>query len=178
MTESQSLLSRLFRKVKVVNKPPKANPAIYPKMREHALLKIRLKNLSGDSVHSVLMDWNVTNGTATVLAAADGTASLYLSSGGGFLGGGQKYPEIRNAALHAVQLAADFFPHFKTTETIDLPAAGDVFFYLTTSNGVRMAVAKEANLRAGIDPLASLGATMQEIITQYRLKSPHPSSAD
>jgi hypothetical protein len=96
MTKSQLLLSRLFRKLKVVNKPPKANPAIYPKLREHALLKIRLNNLSGDSVHSVLMDWHVTNGTATVFAAADGTASLYLSSGGGFLGGGQN---IRSYAM-------------------------------------------------------------------------------
>jgi hypothetical protein len=63
-----------------MNIPPKADPAIYPKLREHALLKIRLNNLSGDSVHSVLMDWNISNGTATVFATADGTASVYLSS--------------------------------------------------------------------------------------------------
>jgi hypothetical protein len=111
------------------------------------------------------------------LRAADGTASLYLSSGGGFLRGGQKYPEIRNAAFHAVHLPADLFQHFMTPETIGLPATGDVFFYLTTSNGVRIAIAKEANLRTGDDPLARLGATMQEIITQYRLKSPHPSAS-
>ncbi|MGA3345474.1 MAG: hypothetical protein ABSC76_11455 [Terracidiphilus sp.] len=120
------------------------------------------------------MDWNVGKGTATVLATADGTASLYLSSGGGFLGGGQKYAEIRNAALRAVHLATELSPHFKTTVTIDLSAAGEVFFYLTTSNGVRVAVANEANLKAGNDPLASLGATMQQIITEYRLKFPQP----
>jgi hypothetical protein len=177
MNKSRLLLSRLFQSLKVMSKLPKANPVIYPKLREHALLKIRLKDLSGDSVHSVLMDWNVSNGTATVFAAADGTASLYLSSGGGFLGGGQKYPVIRNAALHAVQLATDLFPHFKTTETIELPPPGDVFFYLTTCNGVRRAIAKEADLRTGLGPLATLGAIMQEIITQYRLNSPHPTGS-
>lgn len=173
MAESRSLLTRLFHSLKVANKPQKADPAIYPKLREHALLRIRLNNLSGDSVHSVLMDWNVSNGTATVLAAADGTASVYLSSGGGFLGGGQKYPELRNAALHAVHLATDLFKYFNATETIDLPVPGDVFFYLTTSNGVRRAIAKEADLRTGIGPLAPLGAIMQRIIMEYRLKFPN-----
>src|SRR5215831_4132356 len=31
----------------------------------------------------VIMDWPVGNGTATVVAISDGTASIYLSSGGG-----------------------------------------------------------------------------------------------
>jgi len=154
-----------------MNTPPKADPSIYVTLRENALLKTRFNNLSGDSVHSVLMDWDVGNGTATVLAAADGTASLYLSSGGGCIGGGQKYPLMHELALHAVLLATDLFSHFESTETFDLPAAGDVFFYLTTSNGVRRAIAKEANLITEIDRLSSLAAIMQEIITQYRTVS-------
>jgi hypothetical protein len=35
----------------------------------------------------VIMDWGVTEGTATAVAFSDGTASVYLSSGGGFIGG-------------------------------------------------------------------------------------------
>jgi hypothetical protein len=159
-----------------MNAPQKADPAIYPKMREHAL-QSRFKNLSGDSVHSVLMDWNVGNGTATVLAAADGTASIYLSSGGGHLGGGQKYPAIRGAALQAIRLATDLISQFKTTETFNLPVAGEVFFYLTTSKDVRLAIAKEADLQTEKEPLAALGAIMQEIITQYRLNVPHTTSS-
>ena len=118
------------------------------------------------------MDWNVSNGSATTFAAADGSASIYLSSGGGFIGGGQKYPAIRSAALHAVQIATSLFSQFKSIETIDLPPAGDVFFYLKTNNELRLAVAKDADLRAGTDPLGALGAMMQEIVTQYRLNSP------
>ena len=44
------------------------------------------------SVHAVLMDWNIGKAVASVLAVADGTASVYLSSGGGYLGGGQRSP--------------------------------------------------------------------------------------
>ncbi|HEX6495514.1 MAG TPA: hypothetical protein VF018_08530, partial [Acidobacteriaceae bacterium] len=87
----------------------RADPAIYVQLREHAL-QLRLSYLANNSVQVVLMDWNVSNGTATVLAAADGTASVYLSSGGGFLGGGQKYPTIRDAALRAIHLATNLLP--------------------------------------------------------------------
>ena len=152
---------------------PKADPAAYPLMRENALMRLRIKNLPDDAVHIVLMDWNVGRGTATVLAAADGTASVYLSSGGGFIGGGQKYPEIRKAALHAIYLATGSLSQFEKTEKADLPPAGDVYFYLTTSSGVRRAIAKEVSLRDGTNPLSSLGGIMQKIISEYRLKFPN-----
>ena len=152
---------------------PKADPAIYRKLRDQ-MLQSEQPGFEPDAVQAVFMDWNIGNGTATVLAAADGSASVYLSSGGGYIGGGQKYPAIRNAALHAVQIAASLLSQFKSTETIDLPPADDVFFYLKTSRELQLAIAKEADLSDGTDPLASLGATMQEIITQYRLNFPRP----
>jgi hypothetical protein len=151
-----------------MNTPPKADPAIYKVMRENALLRVRLQNLEDHSVHSVLMDWHVGNGTATVLAAADGTASIYLSSGGGFIGGGQKYPQIREAALRAVHLATGLLSQFEITEETELPPTGNVNFFFTTNSGVRLATAKEANLRNGTDPLTALGNTMQKIVTLYR----------
>jgi hypothetical protein len=114
----------------------------------------------------------VTNGSATVLAAVDGTASVYLSSGGGFLGGGQKYPAIRAAALHAVDLATKLSERFEPTETIDLPTSRNVFFYMTTNKNVRIAIATEQTLKAGSDPLSALGAAMQQIVTEYRLRFP------
>jgi hypothetical protein len=154
-----------------MDSPPKADPAMYRKLRDH-MLRSKQPGFKPDAVQAVFMDWNVSRGTATVVAAADGSASIYLSSGGGFIGGGEKYPAIRNAALHAVQIATSLFPQFKSIETIDLPPAGDVFFYLKTDDEVHLAVAKETNLQAGTDPLLALRAMMQEIVTQYRLNSP------
>jgi hypothetical protein len=156
--------------------PGKADPAIYPKMREHALT-MRLPNLPVDAVSIVLMDWHVTNGTATVMAAADGTASIYLSSGGGFLGGGQRYLPMREAAQKAVQMATSSQSRFEPTETTPLPPAGQVYFYITTSSGVRRAVAREADLRSGTDPLSALGNTMQQIVTIYRETSSSGTAA-
>ena len=84
-----------------VGRPRKADPAVYSQMRRQAL-EMQVRDVARGAVQIVLMDWHVDKGTVTVLAAADGTASLYLSSGGGFSGGSEKFESIRAAALHAV----------------------------------------------------------------------------
>jgi hypothetical protein len=99
----------------------KADPAIYPKMRQHAFTMRPRPDTPPDTISVVLMDWHVGNGTATVLAAADGSASLYLSSGGGFIGGGQKFASIRTAALHAIDLARTVRSRFRVAASTDYP---------------------------------------------------------
>jgi hypothetical protein len=51
-----------------------------------------------------------------------------------------------------------------------------VTFYITTGAVVSRAVAAEAKLRAGSDPLAALGGAMQKIVTEYRLKFQKPTA--
>jgi hypothetical protein len=147
----------------------KADPAIYSQMRRTAL-EARLPNMGREAVQVVLMDWHVDKGTVTVVAGADGSASLYLSSGGGYAGGSEQVAAIREAALHAVGLATSLRFYFEKTETSPLPSLGDVTFYITTGAGVSRAVAAEAKLRAGADPLAGLGGAMQRIVTEYRMR--------
>ena len=109
-------------------------------MRRNAL-EMQVPGPAGEGVRLLLMDWIVRNGTATVLAAADGTASVYLSSGGGFIGGGQRFPQIAEAAKRAVQLANGALPLSAKTVSYDLPKTGEVYFYLRTSEAVYLAVA-------------------------------------
>jgi hypothetical protein len=156
--------------------PHKADPATYATRRRHAL-ESRLPRTPPRAIQTVLMDFHVDHGTVTVVACVDGSASLYLSSGGGFLGGSQHYPAIREAALHAVGLATTMQCHFEPTETSALPPLGDVTFYVTTGQGVLMAVASQARLRAAADPLAGLGGAMQRIVTEYRICFPKRPSA-
>ena len=155
----------------------KTDPATYAMLRRHAL-EARLPRAPRKEIQTVLMDFHIDHGTATVVACADGTASLYISSGGGFIGGSESFPTIRDAALHAVALATALQCHFEPTETSALPPLGDVTFYVTTGIGVRMAVASQARLRAAADPLAALGGAMQKIVTEYRFRLPkRPPSA-
>ena len=116
----------------------------------------------------VVMDWGVQNGTATVVALSDGTASVYLSGGGGFIGGVGQAP-IRSAALEAVRLAAGVQPQAKETKSFPLPETGQVHFYFLTDAGVFAAIASEDSLRTEQSPFSKLGNAMQGIITQYRI---------
>lgn len=125
----------------------------------------------------VVMDWGVTHGTATVIALSDGTASIYLSSGGGHIGG-QGQESIRNAAKNAIAEAAEAQTHALPTSEYPLPGRGEVIFYFLTDSGVFSAKVTEAELQGQNHPLLKLGNRMQEIITQYRLFEQKRQSAN
>ena len=113
------------------------------------------------------MDWGVENGTATVVAFADGSASVYLSGGGGFIGG-QGNESIRSAAKKAIEVANQSKSAARATSSFPPPRQGQVVFYLRTNGGVLSAIASEEDLQANTDPLARLGNAAQAIITEYR----------
>jgi hypothetical protein len=118
---------------------------------------------------AAVMDWGVTNGTATVIAIADGTASIYLSSGGGSIGGGQSHDSIRKGAQKMVSVAGEFQSQMRTTDTFPLPQPGQVTFYVLTDAAAFTASASQEELSSHRHQLAKLGDAAQEIITQYRL---------
>jgi len=119
----------------------------------------------------VLMDWPVSSqATATVAAFADGTASIYLSNGGGFLGGGQAHESIRNSAVNTLEIADELKSFMHPTTTFPLPARGEVIFYVRTDSAVLTATAKEDDLRTHSNPLYRLGDSAQAIVTDYRLE--------
>lgn len=152
----------------------KANPDVYYGLRDQVLHmkrdKIGLPAPRHDTdAWAVVMDWGVTRGTATVVAIADGTASIYLSSGGGSLGGGQSHESLRQAALRAVSAAAQVQPEMRAVTNYPLPHEGEVVFYVVTDAGVFSAGAPEKELSAHRHRMSKLGDAMQEIITQYRV---------
>ena len=149
-------------------KQSRANPAVYTKLREHAL-SLPLPVKEGHTVLMLVMDWYLTSGLASVVAAFDGSASIYLSSGGGFIGGGQGSAEIRAAAARAIEIADQNLARFEPVATADLPERGSVHFYARTATGLMRGTASEKALSDGADPLQALGGAMQNVITQYRL---------
>jgi hypothetical protein len=84
----------------------------------------------------VIMDWVVSNATATIIAFSNGHASIYLSTGGGFIGGGESHESVRNAAKKMVAVAVECQPHTHATSEYPLPQKQDeVVFYLLTDAG-------------------------------------------
>ena len=86
-------------------------------------------------VYGVIMDWEMGGATATTIAYQTGDASLYLSSGGGVIGGGQ-HQNVNSAAKQFVSLAQKFLNKSTKTETTPLPDREMVKFYLLTNKGV------------------------------------------
>jgi hypothetical protein len=146
----------------------RANPAVYSKLREHALT-LPLPANKDRNVQMIVMDWHLTSGTASVVVAFDGSASVYLSNGGGFIGGGQKSAAVRAAAMRALKVAEQALANFQPVSTADLPERGNVYFYARTESGLLRAEASEKALSEGTDAMTALGGAMQTIITQYRL---------
>jgi hypothetical protein len=114
------------------------------------------------------MDWRIPKGSATVVAISDGNASVYLSHGGGFIGG-FAHESVRKAAQLTVAAANEIRPQMHPTTTYPLPQPGEVTFYALTDNGVFTASALEADLKSGRSPFSKLSNAAQEVITQYRL---------
>ena len=116
----------------------------------------------------VLMDWGVNNGTATVVAASDGSASVYFSGGGGYIGGKGQEP-IRLAAQKAVEVARAVQLPSQPTTDFPLPETGGVFFYFLTDAGVFTFRTSVQELNSPSHPLRTLGDAIQGVITQYRM---------
>ena len=116
----------------------------------------------------VVMDWGLSEYTATVLALSDGSASVYFSNGGGFIGG-QSHETVQKAAKRAVEISAEVQPLMRATTEYPLPKRGEVIFYVLTDAGVFSATAPEQDLRTHRNPFSKLGDAAQEVISAYRL---------
>jgi len=66
------------------------------------------------------METGYSEGSAKLVAMADGSASIYLSSGGGTIGGIAN-ETIRKAAKQMVQIPSQFQPQMKQTTAFPLP---------------------------------------------------------
>ncbi|HVH71474.1 MAG TPA: hypothetical protein VNB49_10240 [Candidatus Dormibacteraeota bacterium] len=128
------LTSRVMRRR---NRPPTPrNPSgksVYPSLRDQILGLLRDKcglppTAEATEPGAAVMDWGVNAGTATVVAVADGTVSIYLSSAGGSLGGGQSPVKMREAGRKFLDLAKGSLLKMQRTTEYPLPGRAQVYF--------------------------------------------------
>jgi hypothetical protein len=117
-----------------------------------------------------IMDVHVGDGIASVMSSTGGDASIYLSSGGAMLGGGE-HDNIRSAAVAFANAALKQKTAMAATTAFPYPEAGKVRFYLRTPDGAFVVEAPEAELTAGTHPLSAVFRAGQEVITQFRTTS-------
>lgn len=103
-------------------------------------------------VRGVLMDTANPDGAFyTLMATADGSVSLYVSTGGGCMGCGQ-HPGPKQVAQVWLAAAKDFIAHCQPAKTHPLPQPGHVRFYFLRGRQILTLEAKRTDLEQRLHP--------------------------
>ena len=116
-------------------------------------------------VWGVVIDTSYDVGVATLVAFADGTTSLYYSTGGGILGS-PEYGPLAEAGKAMVDLAGTFTNAMSPAEIIELPAIGQVRFTLLTYSRKLTAEVPEDSLVSGEHHLSRLYQSGRDALRQ------------
>jgi hypothetical protein len=122
-------------------------------------------------IHAVIMETGYPDAVATFACFGDGTVSLYVSTGGGVIGGGD-HESVREACFEMLSItnkyAQDFIGACEPVRTFPLPGEGEVLFYLATSDAVYRAQCREEALAGQRDPFSALFNNCHAVMTEVR----------
>ena len=121
----------------------------------------------GHPVWGMVMETGFDDGSFSLVTLADGTTSLYLSTGGGTIGAGE-HQSVRNAVGHYLTGAQYFFDQTTATEKFPRPSPGRVIFYFLGFDGVSVYESEEQKLGVGQDALSNLFYAAHEVIAEIR----------
>ena len=118
-------------------------------------------------VIAVMIEFGSATGTATFVAAHDGTASMYTSTGGGIIGMGF-HPSVAAASLALIGCGQGFLEVLPKAAQFPLPQKEHVAFQIVTRSGVHSAQFVEAGIRDD-SPISPLYLAGQDLSTNVRL---------
>lgn len=121
-------------------------------------------------VWAVIMETGYDVGFATLVSLADGTTSLYYSTGGGLIGS-SIYSPLAEASKALVAEAENHLDQLHLTTMFTLPDIGKVRFYLLTYRGILTAEIGEIELSTGEHALSPLYQRAQETLSKLRMFS-------
>ena len=125
---------------------------------------------SGRSVYGALLDWGLDSGLATLVALDDGTASLYLSTGGGVIGGGF-HGAVSEAAKRFVLSFEPLLESMAPDAIGEPPSAGESHLRALTTRGRLVAGGLTEELAGEQHPMSAPFRAAQALITELRTVS-------
>lgn len=96
--------------------------------------QLGLENINDNEVYGVIMDWDLGEGIMTLITYQTGDASMYLSTGGGVIGGGQ-HENVNTATKRFVEQADKYISKTIETDSTPIPDKNCVKFYFLTNSG-------------------------------------------
>lgn len=139
----------------------------YEGLRARALATKADAIATTELVFGVVMETGYSEAVVTLVALADGTASLYFSNGGGVIGAGQ-HPRPSVAARSLVAFASHNLSHLAKVTQTPLAEPGRTRFYVLTANGTFAAEAPENDLGENRHGLSPLFHSAHELIAEIR----------
>jgi len=121
-------------------------------------------------IYGVIMDWGLGEGTATLVSFISGDASLYLSSGGGVIGG-SGHDNVKQAAIAFINKAEKYLRKTVKTGTTPLPDKGIVKFYFLTNKGKFVGQEEMKNFENNSSEWLELFEEGNKVITEIRTAS-------
>ena len=126
-------------------------------------------DFAGAPILALLMETGYPETVATLVGVADGTSSLYFSSGGGVIGAGA-HAAVADATARWLETGVTVLPRLSVfTEDPPVPGQGMTQVVAVTPKGRFGAVAPEAELGEGRHELSQFFYAAQDVITQIRL---------
>jgi hypothetical protein len=125
------------------------------------------------NVFGGIMETGYPGGVATLVGLQDGTTSLYTSTGGGVIGGGEHESVARETRgfLEGLEAALD---ELDADAGAEPPADGMTVIHALTYDGRRSLVAREDDLGYGRHALSPLFHQAHAVITELRLIEQQP----
>jgi hypothetical protein len=123
---------------------------------------------SQQQIWAMVMDEGLEGGGSfSVVALSDGNASIYLSTGGGIIGG-FAHPTVVNAVTSFVAISNALRSNFTATTSYPLPTSGQVCFYGISDSGVSTYSASTSALEKNNHSMHQLFHTGHLVITALR----------
>jgi hypothetical protein len=131
--------------------------------------ELGISTTTEEKPYAIVMDMGLgADGTATLVSIVDGNASMYLSTGGGVIGG-YAHETVRKAAIDFVNMGQSYFSKMSPVDSFPLPQADNVTFYIMTNKGkysIEEEIEKIENDRSDWTQLFYEG---NKVITELRL---------
>jgi hypothetical protein len=118
-------------------------------------------------VYGLVMDWEMGGAIATTIVYMTGDASMYTSTGGGVIGGGQ-HQNVNSAAKQLIKVAQTYLDKAIKTETTPLPQTDNVKFYLLTNKGIYVGQEVMSNFENNSSKWLGLFEESNKVLTELR----------
>lgn len=152
---------------------PKDNP--YMDMRNMALAMTSDQlgieaSVNNDKVYGVIADLDMNGAIVTITAFVTGDTSLYLSTGGGFIGAGQ-HEDVQEVVKKFLHKADGYAIKGEKYDITELPKPKTAIFYFLSDKGNTKIVETLSNLESGKSEYSELFYELNQVMTAIRLKS-------